>query len=212
MSIKIVIADDHPLIISGLENMISKHSDIEVIATYGNGKALMEGLAAKKPDILLLDIHMPEQSGDEIAGTIAKKYPRIGIIALTNQDNIYYIKSMLQQGVSGYILKTLGEEILIEAIKTVYSGEQYFDPIIKGIIQQDKISTGRQTAHGTLLTNREREILKLIHSNFTSQEIADKLFLSKRTVDSHRLNLLFKLDVKNTGALVKKAMDMGLLN
>jgi len=211
MSIKVIIADDHPLIISGLESIINKYPDIEVISTYNEGKSLLEGLATKRPDVLLLDIHMPGQSGDEIAGIVSKRYPKISILALTNQDNIYYIKSMLQHGVLGYILKNAKEDMLIEAIKTVSSGQQYLDPVIKERIRTDNISINRQTAHGTILTNREKEILKLIYSNYTSQEIAEKLFLSKRTVDSHRLNLLLKLEVKNTGALVKKAIDMGLI-
>lgn len=211
MSIKISIADDHPLIISGIKSIIDKYPDIEIIATYANGKSLLEGLVIKRPDVLLLDIHMPEQAGDEIAGTIVRRYPKIAIIALTNQDNIYYIKSMLQQGVMGYVLKNTDEDTLIRAINEVHNNKQYLDPATKERVRSDNINTARQTAHGTILTNREREILKLIYCNYTSQEIAEKLFLSKRTVDSHRLNLLLKLEVKNTGALVKKAIDLGLI-
>ncbi|HXS36035.1 MAG TPA: response regulator transcription factor [Flavipsychrobacter sp.] len=211
MSIRVVILDDHPLIVNGLENIIKKYDDIELIGTYLNGDDLLKDLSKKKPDVAILDINMPDKSGDEIAKIIFHEYPKIVMLALTNLDNIYYIKSMLQQGVSGYILKSTKEETLIQAIRKVNRGEQFLDSTIKDRLQHDKISIARQTAHGTILTRREKEVLKLIAENYTSQEIADKLFLSKRTIDSHRLNLLLKLEVKNTAALIKKCIDMGLL-
>jgi len=212
MKITISIADDHPLIINGLKNLIARYPEIVVLGTYPNGRQLIEGLSNNTPDVLLLDIHMPIQAGDEAAKVIAAKYPSVSIIALTNLDNIYYIKSMLQHGVLGYILKSSSEDNLINAIRKVSKGEQFLDPLIKERLQQDKKSIRRQTARGTLLTRREKEILQLIGANYTSQEIADKLFVSKRTIDSHRLNLLFKLEVKNTAALLVKAIQLGLLD
>jgi len=211
MSIRVVILDDHPLIVNGLENIINKYKDIELVGAYLSGEELLKDLGKKQPDVAILDINMPDKSGDEIAKIIFHNYPKIVMLALTNLDNIYYIKSMLQQGVLGYVLKNTKEETLIQAIRKVNKREQFLDLVIKERLQQDKISIARQTAHGTILTRREKEVLKLIAENYTSQEIADKLFLSKRTIDSHRLNLLLKLDVKNTAALIKKCIDMGLL-
>lgn len=211
MKTRVVILDDHPLILNGLQNIISKYDDIEIVGTYLSGKDLLKELNKKQPDIAILDISMPDQTGDEVARIVYQQYPKITMLALTNLDNIYYVKSMLQQGVLGYILKSASEEILIQAIRVINKGGQFLDPLIKSRLQHDKISIARQAAHGTVLTRREKDVLKLLAENFTSQEIADKLFLSKRTIDSHRLNLLLKLEVKNTAALIKKCIDMGLL-
>jgi len=211
MKTRVVILDDHPLILNGLQNIISKYDDIEIVGTYLSGKDLLKELNKKQPDIAILDISMPDQRGDEVARIVYQQYPKITMLALTNLDNIYYVKSMLQQGVLGYILKSASEEILIQAIRVINKGGQFLDPLIKSRLQHDKISIARQAAHGTVLTRREKDVLKLLAENFTSQEIADKLFLSKRTIDSHRLNLLLKLEVKNTAALIKKCIDMGLL-
>jgi len=211
MKTRVVILDDHPLILNGLQNIISKYDDIEIVGTYLSGKDFLKELNKKQPDIAILDISMPDQTGDEIARVVYQQYPKITMLALTNLDNIYYVKSMLQQGVLGYILKSASEEILIQAIRVINKGDQFLDPLIKSRLQHDKISIARQAAHGTVLTRREKDVLKLLAENFTSQEIADKLFLSKRTIDSHRLNLLLKLEVKNTAALIKKCIDMGLL-
>ncbi|MGN6566949.1 MAG: response regulator [Flavipsychrobacter sp.] len=211
MKTRVAILDDHPLILNGLQNMISKYDDLEIIGTYLNGKDFLKELAKKQPDIAILDISMPDQTGDEIARIVYQQHPKVIMLALTNLDNIYYVKSMLQQGVLGYILKSASEDLLIQAIRVLNKGEQFIDPIIKTRLQHDKISITRQAAHGTVLTRREKDVLKLLAENFTSQEIADKLFLSKRTIDSHRLNLLLKLEVKNTAALIKKCIDMGLL-
>ena len=211
MKTRIVILDDHPLILNGLQNIISKYDDIEIVGTYLSGKDFLKDLNKKQPDIAILDISMPDQTGDEIARVVYQQYPKITMLALTNLDNIYYVKSMLQQGVLGYILKSASEEILIQAIRMINKGNQFLDPLIKSRLQHDKISIARQAAHGAVLTRREKDVLKLLAENYTSQEIADKLFLSKRTIDSHRLNLLLKLEVKNTPALIKKCIDMGLL-
>jgi len=211
MKTRVVILDDHPLILNGLQNIISKYDDIEIVGTYLSGKDFLKELNKKQSDIAILDISMPDQTGDEIARVVYQQYPKITMLALTNLDNIYYVKSMLQQGVLGYILKSASEEILIQAIRVINKGDQFLDPLIKSRLQHDKISIARQAAHGTVLTRREKDVLKLLAENFTSQEIADKLFLSKRTIDSHRLNLLLKLEVKNTAALIKKCIDMGLL-
>lgn len=211
MSIKIVITDDHPLVTEGLQNMLRYSTEMEVIGTYESGADLLQSLSRIKPDILLLDIHMPGSNGDEIARIIKRDYPGLPIIALTNMDNIYYIKSMLQQGVSGYLLKNIKREKLLQAIKTVYDGGTYLDNVVKEKIAEEKENIKKQTAYGSTLTRREMDVLKLIAENNTSKEIADKLHLSKRTIDHHRESILSKMEVKNVSALVKKAIEMGLI-
>jgi DNA-binding NarL/FixJ family response regulator len=212
MKIKIAIADDHPLVINGLHHVLGNCADMEVTGSYCDGKELLKGFQEKQPDVLLLDIHMPGQTGDELAEIISERYPQVKMLALTNLDNVYYIKNMLRKGVHGYILKTTREEILLDAIRTVFRGEQYLEPVLKEKVVQDALLAKRQIASSPVLSRREKEVLHYIASNLTSQQIADKLFVSKRTIDNHRLSLLMKLDAKNVAALVKKAIQMGLID
>ena len=212
MKIRVSIADDHPLIINGLTQIVKSCHDIEIISTYSNGQELLKGLESVQPDVLLLDLHMPNGSGEEVAPIISSKYKDIRIIALTNQDNIYYVKTMMGYGAAGYVLKTSGADTITDAIRFVFRQQQTFiDPILKEKLLQETLHS-KDEQPIPQLTRREKEVLALIASNFSSQEIADQLFLSKRTIDNHRVNLLLKLDVKNSATLIKKAMQLGLLN
>lgn len=212
MNIKIAIADDHSLIAEGIAHMLRYNADMELIAEFKDGAALLQALEKGiRPDVLLLDISMPGIQGDELAGMLKAQYPGMKIIALTSHENIFYIKSMLQQNIEGYLLKHINREILTEAIAHVYNGGTYLDETVDKLIQEDEAIEKRQRALGSVLTKREREILQLIAGNLTSAEIAEKLFLSKRTVEHHRENILFKLDVKKTSALIKKAVELNLL-
>lgn len=210
--IRIAIADDHPLILSGLQHVLSLEEDMEVIGCYPDGESLLGSFAAQQPDVLLLDIHMPGQTGDELARMIVRSHPGIHVLMLTNQDNVYYIKNLLQHGILGYVLKTAPAEVLTEAIRQVSMGLQFLEPALKEKVLQHTLSARQHRPQGPALTRREKEVLKLIASNYSSQEIADQLFISKRTVDNHRIGLLLKLGVKNSAGLVKKAMDQGLLD
>lgn len=211
MTIKVAIADDHPLILHGMRMLLSTHPDMCITGTYRNSRDLLEGIAQTQPDILLLDIHMPGKNGIELAGIITQDYPGTGIIALTNLDNSFYIKSMLNQGVLGYILKNSEEIVLMEAIHTVYNGTPYLEPSLRDRAWHDMVKAKTRPPEQHSLTRREKEILRLIASEHTSQEIADKLCVSHRTVDAHRTNLLLKLGVKNMVGLVKAAIQMGLV-
>jgi DNA-binding NarL/FixJ family response regulator len=212
MKIKVSIADDHPLVINGLRQILECCDDIEIISTFSNGQELLDGLATLHADVLLLDIQMPYRTGDEVAPIVLEECKNIKIIALTNQDNTYYVKTMMRHGVSGYLLKTSDADTIVEAIRNVNAGEQYIDPLLKEKVVQETLQTKRGNPRMPQLTKREKEILELIASNFSSQEIADQLYLSKRTIDNHRLSLLLKLDVKNSATLIKKAMQLGLIN
>jgi len=207
MSIKIAIVDDHPLLIKGLQSMLQHNPDMCITDTYSNGKELLEGLKQQVPDVLLLDIQMPGQGGDELMPLLHKHYPEMMILALTHMEHEYYIKTMMQHGVMGYILKSSNEAILLEAIRTVARGENYFDPAIRKLVAK----TQSNITQSPTLTRREKEVMELLTLNYSSSEIAEKLFISKRTVDRHRENLLLKLDVKNVASLVKKAIDLGLI-
>ncbi len=210
MDIRIVIADDHPMIVKGFQNILHNHPDIVLTGICANGTELLEYLQTAQPDVLLLDIQMPDIQGDELASIISKKYPDIRILTLTNIDSAIYANNMLRQGVKGYLLKTASEKRLIEAVKTVYGGDVYIDPGM-----QDKMMQLEQVARKTLsikptLTPREKELIQFIVDGYNSPEIAEKMFLSLNTVEKYRENILFKLDVKNAAALVAKALKMGL--
>jgi len=208
--IRVAIVDDHPLIRKGLYNMFQYLDNIQLTAAYADGCSLLEGLKEQQPDILLLDIHLPDHSGETLARLISRDYPAIGIIALTNLDNVYYIRSMFKAGARGYVLKTAPEEVLAEAIQKVYDGERFMEGGLRELVLQASLTDGVQRNPQLLLTKREQEVLQLIASNLTSKEIAENLFLSKRTIDHHRNNLLLKLNVKNTAALIAKAIKLGL--
>ncbi|PQJ09869.1 DNA-binding response regulator [Flavipsychrobacter stenotrophus] len=210
--IKIAIADDHPLVIDGLHHILTPATGIEIAGSYANGRELLHGLTYIQPDVLLLDIQMPGQTGDEVIDQILIQYPSIKILALTNQDNVYYIKTMLRKGANGYILKTTRKEILLDAIRTVYAGEHYIEPLLKDKLIRDTLQAKKQISADPILSRREKEVMQYIAADLTSQEIADKLFVSKRTVDNHRLSLMMKLGVKNAAALVKVAIQLGLID
>jgi DNA-binding NarL/FixJ family response regulator len=206
--IKVAVTDDQPIILSGLQKILSGIADISITACYMSGDALLKGLATDQPDILLLDIQMPGKNGIELAGLIAERYPTVKIIALTNVDLIVQVKKMLKQGCMGYLLKDTSADTLVQAIRTVYGGEQFlYENLRKQLI--NNLFTPKSSA--PVITRREKEILQLITEEMTNQEIADKLFLSLRTVENHRNNLLQKLKVKNTAGLVKVAILEGLV-
>jgi len=211
MRIQVSIADDHPLIIVGIEKLLQQEETISIQGSFSDGTSLLEGLKYQQPDVLLLDIYMPGMNGYELAAVFSKKYPGMRILALTNNEDLESIRYMMSQGASGYILKTAAATTLINAIKTVHAEGRYIDPVLQDRLLQFSLNNREGTGNVQKLTRREKEILQLIASNYTSQEIANKLFLSKRTVDNHRFSLLTKLDVKNAPALIRKAMDLDLI-
>jgi two-component system secretion response regulator SsrB len=212
MKIKIAVADDHPLVITGVFHIISNCPDMEIVGSYSNGAELLKGLKNSCPDVLLLDIQMPGQTGDELTEAITALYPAIKVLALTNHDNVYYIKNMLRKGAHGYILKTAREEVLINAIRTLNSGEQYLETSLKEKVLQDTLNAKKQLSSNPLLSPREKEVLQNMAADLTSQQIADKIFVSKRTIDSYRISLMTKLGVKSGAALVKKGIQLGLID
>ncbi len=206
MKIRVAIVDDHPMLLKGLQGVLSTAPHIEVTGTYLSGKELLEKLQEVQPDIILLDIQMPHQNGEEVAMILSREYPHIKILAFTNQDQTYYIRSMIEYGVKGYVMKTCDEETLLKAIEKVYSGSRYFDPMIS-----NKVAEFTNRNKQIRLTRREKEILHLIAQNYSSKEIGERLCMGKRTVDNYRIALLIKLDAKNSAGMVKTAIDLGLI-
>lgn len=213
MKIKVAILDDQYIVLNGVQQMLSLQPGIEVTGLFQNKKELEKGIAKNTPDILLLDIRMPDEDGDAVAAWLRKENPGIKILALTNFDTIQYVKKMMKSGVEGYLLKNTDVTTLVNAITTVYNGETYIEPSIKEQILNESLSIQKKIKQVPTLTKRELEILTLIvNQHATSQEIADILFLSLRTVESHRYHLFQKLGVKNVSGLVAKSLELGILD
>ncbi len=208
--ITIGIADDHTLIINGIIQMLRSEPRYEILFSAQNGSALLAALTQHQPDVLLLDIELPDNDGISLCGQIKEQYPQVPVIALTNHDEIVYVRKMIRSGANGYLLKGTGKEQLIQAMEAVLAGEQFIDRQIEQTILQQTIS-GRKAAVNVKLTNRELEILSFIAHEYSNQEIADRLFLSVRTVESHRHSLNQKLNIKTTAGLVKEAYLRGLI-
>lgn len=212
--IKVAITDDHHMVIAGVQNVLKGFDHIDVIAAYTNATSLIKGLQTQVPDVLLLDVQLPDQQGHEIAKSLLRQYPQMRILVLSGVESQYYIQDMIKQGCSGYLLKNSADsDLLAMAIQKVYEGEVFLDPSIKEelllkMLQGEKL---KETIRPKI-TKREREVLQLIVQEFDNQAIANKLFISLRTVENHRYNLLQKLDVKNTVGLVKIALKMDLLD
>lgn len=208
--IKVAITDDHPLVINGVKDMLSSYTDITIEGAYLDGKSLLDGLEQQLPDVLLLDINLPDVRGEELTKIIHKKFPSVKILALTNFDNTLYAGNMINNGALGYLLKNTDRETLIEAIKTVFSGEKYLSDDMKERVSDFIKKNNKKSTVKASLTPREMEILRLLARGYSNQQIAAELFLSKRTVENYRLNLSIKLDTKNTAGLVKYAIELGL--
>ncbi len=210
--IKVYITDDHPSIIYGLRDMLQASNEIIISGTFTTGKDLIAGLEKALPDVLLLDIHLPDITGNQLARMITRQYPQVSILAFTNMNTDFHIKDMMHHGCRGYMLKTADTPTLIHGIKEVYAGRTFMEQSIKADIHNDLMQTRKQQIMLPSLTKREKEILTLICSGNTNQQIANKLFLSLRTIENHRFNLQQKLKVKSTVELMKVVLNMGLID
>lgn len=210
-SVTLAIADDHLLVISGLQAMLQKEYDITIKFAATSGAELLQEIAAAQPDILLLDIQMPDMNGIDLCKRIHCSYPEVRIIALTNFEQSSYVKQMMRNGAWGYLLKNVDLKTLRQAIDSVIESKPFVQDQIKNNMMGELLLGRKQTSQGVTLTKRETEILSLVARELTNQEIADKLFISIRTVETHRLNLAQKLGVHNTAGLVKEAYKRGLV-
>ncbi len=211
MQIRLGITDDHLLVINGIRAMLADAPHIEIIFAENTGSALLERLKETSINVLLLDIQLPDSSGIDLCKLVKKQDKNIQVIALTNFGETHYVKQMMRNGASGYLLKNTDQNTLIEAIDTVYREEQFLDPQIKKALLEETLTGKKSGFMEVMLTKRETEILALIAQELSNQEIADQLFISLRTVETHRLNLTQKLGAKNTASLVKEAYKRGLI-
>lgn len=199
--IRLVIAEDHIALIDGIKVFFEYEEDIEFLGFAGNGKELMELVESKRPNLVITDIRMPVMDGIQTTKKILKQYPEIKVIAFTMFDQDNAVQQMLDAGARGYILKNASLKDLLFAIRKVHSGEVYYDPNINAD------SKNNSAKRKSVLTKRQREILKLVGLGKTNQEIADALFIGKTTVETHRKNMIKKLNLQGAGELLRYALD-----
>ncbi len=207
--IRVLIVDDHEMIRNGLSSLLRGEPDIHVVEMAQNGAEAVEICATKEIDVALMDIMMPIMNGVEATRLIREKSPATKVLAVTINDEPRFIKEVLQAGASGYILKHSTKDEIIRAIKDVAASKQHFSTDVLDKISSEFTQSGK--SRGPMLTKKEEEVLRFIAQEFTNQEIADKLNCGIRTVDTHKRNLIKKLEVKNVVGLVKYAIKMGVV-
>lgn len=205
--ISVYIVDDHTVVIEGIYSLLQKESSIEIIGYANNADNCLQYFTTHQADVILMDISLPDMNGVDLCKIIKNKYPGIMVLALSTFNQGTYIRKMMESGASGYLLKNAGKQEIVEAIKIVTKGKTYlsFDAgqALKSDLQQQNAIPP--------LTKREKEVLVNIAAGLTNMQIAEKLFISVDTVDSHRKNLYTKLNVKNTAMLIRFALENNLV-
>lgn len=209
--IKVLIVDDHAVLRDGIRALCSIHDDIEIVGEASEGKEAIEKVSDLTPDVVIMDIAMPGMDGMEATRRILKTLPTVKILVLTQHDGKEYILSAIKTGATGYVPKRAMGSELVTAIRNVYRGDSVLYPSIAATLIDDYRQRLEKDSFDKL-TAREREILKLVAEGYTSQQIADMLVLSLKTVQNHRLNLMSKLDLHNRTELIKLAVRKGLID
>ena len=211
--INLILADDHHLIIDGISKLLENEADINIVASCSNGKEVLEILPKTTIDVLLLDLDMPVMNGLQCAESVKKQYPEVKIAILTMHQEKALIQRFIEFGVEGYFLKTIQKDELIHAIKTIAAGGNYFpSDVTKALLQkQNIIPDVTQSPLLKELTRRETEIVSLVAQGFSNNEIGKKLFISPRTADTHRTNIMRKLDLHNVAEIVRFAFQNKLI-
>lgn len=211
--IKVAITDDHEMVLTGLRQMLGEDPNIVLTGVYQDGQSLIDGLAQQVPDVLLLDLHLPDRSGEELAEEILKKYPQVKIMVLSSIDEIKRVRHMIQLGCKGYSLKNISQPVLRSAIQLINQGGQYMDPVLKEELLQETLTQPHlRPSYIPDVTRREKQILGMMALGQSNKEIAEKLFISVRTVENHRKSLLRKFNVKNALGLFNAARQKGILD
>jgi DNA-binding NarL/FixJ family response regulator len=216
--IKVILVDDHTIIRDGIKALLRESDGISVVGEAGNGKDLINMLPTVAADVILMDLNMPEMDGFEATSYLREKFPEVRVLVLSMLDHESYIAKVFEAGANGYLLKNTGREEMVCAIKIVAKGGRYLCSDIGFNLLNKLKSPSYKAAENTEdkqtrdLSQREVEILKLIADGLTNAEIADKIFTSKRTVETHRQNIIEKTKAKNTAALIKYAIGKGIIS
>ena len=214
VKIRVLLADDHTILRAGLRMMLNVQPDIEVVGEASDGRQALSEALLLKPDVVLMDITMPEMNGIEATRQVKRALDSTRVLILTMHENEEYLFQVLRAGASGYILKEAADTELISAIRIVYSGRFYMSPSAQTMMVGDyllRVRSGEERDSYSALTEREREILKLVAEGLTNNQIAERLYISPKTVDTHRTHIMDKLNLHSRAELVKYAMRRGLL-
>lgn len=209
--IHIIIAEDHQVLTDGIKAMLGDRDDMKIVGEASDGLEVFDLLRLHQVDIILLDLELPGMDGEEICRQLPIAYPEVKPLILTMHSEKERISTMMELGAKGYLLKNTGKAELIEAIHTVMRGETFFGKSVTQSLLQDAHNPAASKAYFPKITRREKEVLKLIVEGYTNPEIAEKLNISFKTVDSHRTNLLEKLNARNTAALVRITLENQLI-
>ena len=215
MNVKIILVDDHEIVRAGLRMLLQAQTDIEIVGEAENGQEALDLCNKARPDVVIMDITMPGLSGLEVTRQIKQQCPNTAVLALTIHEGEQYFFEMLNAGASGYVPKRAAPTDLVAAIHAVSSGEVYLHPSVAKTLVNDylqRVQMGWERASYDGLTDREREVLKLIAEGLMNKEIAEKLNISVRTVERHRENIMSKLNLHTRAELVRYAADKGLID
>ncbi|MDQ6531318.1 response regulator transcription factor [Flavobacterium sp. LHD-85] len=210
--INLLIVDDHTMFLEGIISLLERESNITIIDKATNGTDALKIIQKATIDFIILDISMPEMDGIELSKILKKQYPHIKILILSTHSNVMIVSRLIRIGVNGYLLKNAEKEELLKAINTIALGENYFTEELQEKYCSNNTRIEKQISNLTELSSREKEILVLIVQEYNTAEIAEKTFISLNTVNTHRRNLLSKLNAKNTAGLVKYAVENGLVD
>ncbi len=212
MSIRILLADDHKITRQGLRSLLDENDDMEVLAEAENGRDAIELARKLNPDVIIMDVSMPDLNGVEATRQIIQDNHDVRVIALSMHSDTLFVSEMLKSGASGYLLKDCAFQELEQAIRTVTDGKAYLSPSISGVVVEDYLHRLSKTDMSTseVLTDREREVLQLIAEGQSTKQVALKLHISAKTVETHRRQIMNKLDMHTVAELTKYAIRKGL--
>ncbi|MDH3391241.1 MAG: response regulator transcription factor [Desulfobulbaceae bacterium] len=213
MSIRVLIADDHKIMLAGLRSLLEKQTDFEVVGEADNGRKAVQMAQEKTPDVVVMDVSMPDLNGIEATMQIVESLPKTGVIALSMHSDKRFVMGMLRAGASGYLLKDCASQELANAIVQVAGGKKYLSPEITGVVIDDFLLGGSSEEVATAaspLSPREREVLQLIAEGWSTKQIASHLYVSIKTIETHRRQIMKKLDLHAIADLTKYAIREGL--
>jgi len=211
--IRLLLVDDHPIVLDGIKSHLCAQPDLEVVGDAANGQEALRKAKLTLPDVILMDISMPHMNGLEAMVSLRKQVPDAKILILTMHESKEYIAQVVRSGARGYLLKDSAPAELVAAIKAVHNGEVYFSPSVSKVLIEEMAGGNRQTADGQArphLTDREREVLSLIAEGLLNKQIADRLGIGVRTIETHRERIMRKLDIHTVAGLTKYAIARGM--
>ena len=213
--IRVLVVDDHTIVRDGICALLALTGDMEVVGEAANGSEALNKVRELEPDVVLMDISMPIMDGLEATRRIRRDFPRTKVLVLTQYDDKEYVFPVVEAGAAGFISKTAASSELVKGIRSIYQGDSYLSPSVTRLFVEDyQHGVGGQASHDSYeqLTDRERDVLKLVAEGYTTREIADILVVSSKTVEGHKTNLMAKLGIHNRIGLVKYALRRGIIN